>query len=252
MHHNLYVHYCGFGSPPTEQWFLKPDIEIQRLYYILGGTGGYFGSDGEQHAFQKGHIYLFPYNVKHHFINSGADPIVHLFFDFLSTPPIISGTPLVYSVEENAKAQDVLQLCCRILSEPQNVGASENALGEALLQVLLLLLEKDHVIPYHMDDVICRSLAYIQENYKDPISVQQLAEQAGFEVNYYIRRFHRVMKQTPYAYLRNYRLMQAKDLLRSGCSASVAAQKVGYESAASLLRALKQSGTGKPVSERSG
>jgi len=124
-------------------------------------------------------------------------------------------------------------------------------LGEALLQVLLLLLEKDHVVPYHTDDVICRSLAYIQENYKDPISVQRLTEHAGFEVNYYIRRFRRVMKQTPYAYLRNYRLMQAKDLLRSGYCASVAAQKVGYESAASLIRALKKSCTGVPVTERS-
>ena len=48
------------------------------------------------------------------------------------------------------------------------------------------------------------------------------------------------MKQTPYTYLKNYRLFKARNLLLEGVSAEKAAERVGYESAASLTRALNR------------
>ena len=62
MDKNLYLNYCGIGSPTTENWKLKKDLGIQRFYYILGGTGGYFSADGKKKPFKKGFLYLFPYN----------------------------------------------------------------------------------------------------------------------------------------------------------------------------------------------
>lgn len=241
MENNLYIYYCGLGSPPPEHWYLKQDIEIQRLYYITGGNGGYYGSDGNLHLFQIGHLYLFPYNLRHQFVSDKADPIRHMYFDFLSAPPIIAAAPLEYQIDGNIDLENAMRLACQILiSRPKEVFI-ESPLSKHLLQFLLTLLDEMAPVPFHMDTVICKSLERIQNHYDQPITVQQLAAQAGFEENYFIRRFRSVMKQTPYAYLRNYRLMQARNLLRSGVSMDETAQKVGYESASSLSRALRQS-----------
>lgn len=245
MENNLYVYYCGVGSPSSENWYLKPEIEMQRLYYILGGTGGYYGGDGQLHGFREGNVYLFPYNLRHQFISDRKDPIRHLYFDFLSTPPVIAAEPLEFCVGANKDLEDALMLACRILRSRPKAALIEAPLSRHLLQLLLTLLDEVIPVPFHMDTVICKSLETIQNHYDKPISVRELAMQAGFEENYYIRRFRSVMKQTPYSYLRNYRLMQARNFLRAGLSMDEAAAKVGYESTASLARALRQSHSAK-------
>lgn len=58
----------------------------------------------------------------------------------------------------------------------------------------------------------------------------------------FIRRFRRVVGQTPYAYLRTYRLALARQALASGDTLTQAAEKVGYQDAASLSRALRAMG----------
>lgn len=50
------------------------------------------------------------------------------------------------------------------------------------------------------------------------------------------------MGQTPYAYLRTYRLALARQALASGDTLTQAAEKVGYQDAASLSRALRAMG----------
>jgi hypothetical protein len=58
-------------------------------------------------------------------------------------------------------------------------------------------------------------------------------------IDHFIRRFRRAMGQTPYAYLRTYRLALAKQAIASGNTLTQAAEKVGYQNAASLSRALR-------------
>ena len=50
------------------------------------------------------------------------------------------------------------------------------------------------------------------------------------------------MGQTPYAYLHTYRLALARQSLASGDTLTQAAEKVGYQDAASLSRALRAMG----------
>ena len=240
MDRQFYVSYCGVGSPASKYWYLSVDFEIQRLYYILGGTGGYYGSDHEKHAFRTGSVYLFPYNLRHRFYSESNDPIRHLFFDFLSTPPIIVTQPMELTADVNSHLQEALALACGILSARTSKQIVESQIGEPLLRILLTLMDEISPIPFNMDPVICKSLEIIQNQYAEPLSVRQLSDQAGFEENYFIRRFSKVMKQTPYAYLRNYRLMQARNLLGTGLSMEKTAERVGYASAVSLARALRQ------------
>ena len=78
----------------------------------------------------------------------------------------------------------------------------------------------------------------MRTRFAQPLTVAELAREAGFEENYFIRRFRAAMGQTPYAYLRNYRLMEARRLLEAGETLTRTAPRVGYETAAALSRAL--------------
>lgn len=240
MEHQLYISYCGVGSPSSAQWHLNQQIEMQRLYYILGGTGSYYDQDGQLQPFIKGQVYLFPYNLYQQFSSDPQDPIQHLYFDFLSTPPIIASAPIIIDVNGNTDLKSALDLTIQILGSRPKSTLPESALCTNILQLLLSLIQERTLLPFHTDSIICRCLETIQNHYSQPLSVSQLAAEAGFEENYFIRRFRSVMQQTPYAYLRNYRLLQARSLLQAGLTMSEAAIQVGFECPASLARALRQ------------
>ncbi len=78
--------------------------KMQRHYYIKGGIGFMKNARGERIPFEKGKIYIHPHNLKADFISDPEDPIDHIYYDFLSTPPIISGAPLVYNLPPNHTA----------------------------------------------------------------------------------------------------------------------------------------------------
>lgn len=239
MDPELYINVCGIGSPPSGGWYLSKEVEVQRLYYIYGGTGQYTGGDGQMHQFQAGHLYLFPYNLRDHFVSSENDPIRHLYFDFLSTPPVIASEPFVLDSSGYHHLLEALNLAKNLVTDGGNKHLHKEPLRTNLLQLLLTLIDEIQPVPYSSDTTVCQTLATIQSQYAQPLTVTQLAQEAGFEENYFIRRFRSVMGLTPYAYLRNYRLMQARRLLNSGISMAAAASQVGYESAASLSRALR-------------
>lgn len=238
MDHDIYIDYCGLGSPCGENWHLNQDIEIQRVYYIFSGTGWYSSGGGMRQCFQKGHLYLFPYNLKHRFFTDPADPIRHLFFDFLSAPPIIAQEPLALHVHPDSQLRIALDLAQSILGTHPRTSIAKSPISRHLLQLILDLANEQIPIPYQTDPAICQALKVIQTEYSKAITVRDLAQQAGFEENHFIRRFRNIMKQTPYAYLKNYRLIQARTLLTEGISAAEVALRVGYTSSASLLRAL--------------
>lgn len=93
-------------------------------------------------------------------------------------------------------------------------------------------------IPFRTDPVISEALTLIWMRYGQPLSVSEMAEYVHLEQNYFIRRFKTLMGQTPYAYLRTYRIARAKEFLHAGATLAQAAEQTGFQTAASLSRAL--------------
>ena len=93
--------------------------------------------------------------------------------------------------------------------------------------------------PFYTDEVVSETLRRIWSDYASPLHISELAAAVHLEENHFIRRFRRAMGQTPYAYLRTYRLALAKQAIASGNTLTQAAEKGGYQNAASLSRALR-------------
>ncbi len=249
-----FIYQCAVGTAPAD-WVQEPHINIQRLYYVRGGKGWMQRDDDSLFPFEPGNVYLIPSNLRQSFTTDPDNLLEHIYFDFYTSPPVIAPEPLVFPVEEDSALYALLDSIGKILTprcqpKPNNFGRITDApahsadeycqLCHSLLHTLLLLLSGIQEIPFTDDAVVTETLEFIRENFASSMTVAQLAERAGFEENYFIRRFKRVMGITPYTYLRMWRLIRAKELIYAGETVVRAAGLVGYENASSLSRALRE------------
>ncbi len=262
---NIYIIIAGNSKVPAN-W--RTDHRayakgIQRLYYIKSGKGKMLLESGAELPFAAGKIYLMPNNMKQSFVSDETDRIDHIYFDFYSFPPIISDEPIIYDVSESpilAKQIafiDELTLLDRrasfgdnrpdisvhsysIIKKSAPAGSEEEyiQLVKNSFLGLLMTLSSIRELPFVQDEAITRVLEYIFQHYAEPISLETLAREVGYERHYLIRRFRSVMLETPYAFLRGYRLERARDLLEEGQTVTEVAPRVGYANPDSLYKAL--------------
>ncbi|WP_422938715.1 helix-turn-helix domain-containing protein [Vreelandella venusta] len=85
-----------------------------------------------------------------------------------------------------------------------------------------------------------RSKALMENYYSERIEVNELAKTALMSRFHYIRTFQSMYGLTPRSYLRDLRIKQAKNLLRSGLSVTEVCFAVGYESLPTFSSVFKK------------
>lgn len=104
-------------------------------------------------------------------------------------------------------------------------------------------LVKDNTLFANPDtrDRVDYCIKYIQENFSAAITMAELAEKLYVSETYLSRIFKKIMGTTPYNYLLNIRIINAKRLLESHCmSVSDVAASCGFNSLMAFSRAFKQ------------
>jgi len=90
------------------------------------------------------------------------------------------------------------------------------------------------------ESVTVRALKYIESNLFEPLEVAEIAKRSGASVSTLIRKFRTEVGATPYSYIKNRRLEESLELLRSGeHSVGEVALLVGYENFGSFSEAFK-------------
>lgn len=81
----------------------------------------------------------------------------------------------------------------------------------------------------------------MQLNYKEAMSIDDLAQQANMSRASFHRAFKAVTGESPMQYLKKTRLNKARSLImRDGLRVGVAAHQVGYESVSQFSREFKR------------
>ena len=81
---------------------------------------------------------------------------------------------------------------------------------------------------------------FVEESYREPISAERAARVAGLATKYFSTFFHEKVGQTFSAWLRQYRIAKAKELMgKSNLSMSRVAMEVGFADTSTFLRAFK-------------
>lgn len=118
--------------------------------------------------------------------------------------------------------------------------------------VCLAALEKDNVrIKHNSADDVRAVVKYIEKNYFNPITVDDMIQEIHVSKYHFIRRFSRTMGITPYSYLTNYRINMSKRLLRTS-SRTVAeiAEICGFLDTSNFITHFKKHTGQKPLQYR--
>lgn len=102
-----------------------------------------------------------------------------------------------------------------------------------------IMQKKENV---NADERIKPALAYIEDNYSQEITLEQLAAACFISKDYMSKLFYRITKKNVTEYISDYRINKAKELLRdTNIKISGVAEKVGFSDAAYFYRVFKKS-----------
>lgn len=257
QHISLKIDHLGVDVPKDEKWTLHDRLKMQRLYYIISGSGYYKDADGEWTKMVPGKIYVFPYNFFAQFKTERNNMVRHLFFDFISNPPIVGTSPQIYDVERDSELYCLVKYIEKLMATydirrmtrekiPHITSACDKTFDEerqvmyyALYQ-LMMTLHHVRPLPFLADRVVSEAIKYIRENVSGDLTIDILAQNAGFQSNYFIRYFKKIMNESPHTYIKSYRLICAQELLSSGLNYEQTAPRVGYKNGKSLWQAMRK------------
>ncbi len=82
---------------------------------------------------------------------------------------------------------------------------------------------------------------YVEQNYREKITVEELAERSGYSPSHFARVFTKVYDTSPIQYVNQIRIMHAKNLLRTGqYTIAEIAQECGFSNVYYFSRCFKQ------------
>ena len=122
------------------------------------------------------------------------------------------------------------------------------ALRDTLVMQLLILINRvslnggaavEAPAPQY-DPKIAQTLSYIQENLRQPLTVDDLAERVYLSKYHFMRLFKAQTGSTVHAYVRQRRLLYAAQLIRTGVSVNKAAIDSGFEEYSTFFRAFRE------------
>ena len=115
---------------------------------------------------------------------------------------------------------------CDYLYEAHDSIDKEDALINFFMDFFALFLEEhsENIVDGNFEKIT----AYLDENYKENISLQELSQTFNLNEFYIIRLFKSQMNLTPRAYLINVKINKAKELLQQGVSIVDTALECGF------------------------
>jgi len=125
-------------------------------------------------------------------------------------------------------ADDVRRLAeARVIYQTKDILV-EDDLAEALRRTLA----REELLPPHTSALVKSAVAFIQQHHDEPLSRQEIADTIGVSKDYLGRIFQQELGLSPWEYLIRYRVLRAKELLRTtSYSVAEVATRVGFDTA---------------------
>ncbi len=233
--------------------------EFDKLVILLSGSVDYLVEE-RRYALQPWTVLLVRHHTIHKAVIDRREPYerIILYLDRRYFERVFPGAGLMNCFDEaERRGRHLLrgsddQLCeLRAAIEAYERAADDTRLGaqtlrETLIIQLLIQVGRLHeAAPEHAeprgDPKIRQVLSYINENFRQPLTVEELAAQVYMSPYHFMRLFKAQTGSTVHAYVRQKRLMTAARLIREGMPAAKAAEECGYGDYSAFHRAFKDS-----------
>lgn len=231
-----------YGRTTSENtWRFFPPKGVNRLYYIHGGkTLLQVGDDVVTP--KQGTYYFIPQNLEFIPILEETVAFDHSYVDFLAVPAPFSEHIIEFTPESHPLLSDAARIPLKLVARSYHISRSISVfkLVTSYVNNLMYLLSHEFPIEQHEDHRLITVLEYIAHHYREPITVQTLADLCYMSPNYFIGYFKDKTNHSPYQYIKNYRLEQAFYMLQSEMSVKQISDAVGYENVSSFSTAFKK------------
>jgi AraC-type DNA-binding domain-containing proteins len=226
------------------------DHDFTEFTYILSGKGKYL-VDGIVYDVEAGDVIMCNPGVKHqNIVVNPKEPTVEFFagftdFHFLNMPPnsiLLKDGGRVLHTDADTK-QEIHRHCYEMIAEnTANKAGKYFMLKAHLMQILLLIMRSITEVEdtnqkscnfesYTKNYAVKKIINYLNENYENKISLDQIAHNMYLSPVYISKIFKEETGESPINYLIKIRLEKAKDILlgSDGGSIKSIANQVGYE-----------------------
>ncbi|MFT5112832.1 MAG: AraC-like DNA-binding protein [Parasphingorhabdus sp.] len=180
--------------------------------------------------------------------NSLICGMVH--FDRGATHPILDALPELMHFPMNEPDGTIWALVKLIDNEMANSTGSSSQIADRLTEVLFLQLLNNYIqnsseaggfLMALRDRRVHRALTLIHQEPEFDWSLDSLGERVGMSRATLVRRFQSVVGESPMAYIKNWRIMKAYNLVKhSSSSLEQIALSVGFASARTLAKAFER------------
>lgn len=252
-----------------ERAFVWSDFEVHRhdfseLVIITGGRSNHI-IDGVSYPIQEGDVYVINKGVSHGFSDSDNLCLFNIMFDggkvFSHHEDLkeMSGFQALFILEPfyrkehqfRSKLQlkatallEVIRLVEFSLEEYKAAGDGYESMVKSTIISLVVFLSRQYAMSSSNNSQnllnLAQTVAHIQKNYMQPLSLKLLSEMSHLSVRHFIRVFKHNYGMTPLEYIIQLRLRQACRLMHEDKDIKEIAFEVGFSDTNYFSRAFRQ------------
>ena len=213
-----------------------------RVILALAGSARY-EVPGSQFAVQPGEVLFFPPNINStiHVVSEESWQGIVIGFHTAEDPEKFPIDRVLKPVHGNR-----LEELFRQANEVWSACAFGYKLRtKAIISQILFEMLRESVSRHFGSNTALSALKaasdYMEQHYKEKITVEELAAQSGYSASHFARQFAKVYGISPIQYLNEIRILHAKNLLRTEqYSMAEIAQKCGFSNVYYFSRCFKQ------------
>ena len=215
----------------------KHKHDFFHFIYVIEGVGS-ITIGNTTLTLTPGNLYLTPKEVEHSFFNSEEDILETYEIKFRlgrEDTKAISAMPYMLDAVEG----EIGDTLCSILRESQEEKPLSDSIIDLQFKLFLnyvLRLGEGAATVQKLKQKgasleIEKTVSYILENLSKNPTLNELAKIAGFEKNYFLRKFRAQIGKTPLEFMRQKRIEAAKSLLQySDLNVTQIAEELGFKS----------------------
>lgn len=223
--------YCLPGSTPGQRKF-----DFYTLHFVVSGTG-IFQVNGKEYQPKKHDCFVMRPNELYYYKADKKNPWHYVWIGF------ITDIPLPKILDEDIFNEPRLLKPFRALEKNFNIkdDVEEYVYGKMFEILAILRDNKTDDIANNSSNLIAKKTkSFIESNYMNNLTVQQLANLMNLERTYFSVAFKKAEGMSPQKYLNRHRLLQASKLLtNSNYNINQIADLCGFTDAFSFSRAFK-------------
>lgn len=242
----LYVSSAKYNG----DWHSTPHTHsCSELFYVIGGTGQFF-IDGNMFPVTANDLVVVNPNIEHTEISFSSNPLEYIVLG-------VEGLELSVSDERDNRycivnfrsmRESVLMCLQNILHEIEEKSPGYDTICQNLIEVLFILLSRQTNFSTTMAPIrktsskLCATVRhYIDEHYKENISLDTLAQLTHVSKYYMVHAFSREYGTSPINYMVYKRIEEAKHLLKNDdYTLSLISRMLGFSSPSYFSQSFKK------------